>query len=300
GAWVVGVSGGGSGGRDCAEPRTRIGQRGPYGVLIDVESEWRWSRVGSRSGGGVRSESGRSQVGVGSDTASTPAAPARWQVRGRPASRSGRCKRAAWTRNRPGATRTLTRTAEALTGRSRHPARSLNRRRENESPFVVMRAAVIDADRRGGALARDPYYTGTATALHQADLARSPGRRGKAAPLRRSRRTAAGCGRSGSRARRALTLNEDLKIAVRNRIFEFFPEIVLVEKNVDRRRQDARSMPALIQADGMDVLLAPKNELGFLLTWCRVLPNGHDDGEQDGHDAQCDEQNRHCIAVLTP
>ena len=58
-------------------------------------------------------------------------------------------------------------------------------------------------------------------------------------------------------------------------------------------------MLALIQADGMDVLLPPKNELGFLLTLCRMLPNGHDDGEQDGHDAQCDEQNRHRIAVLT-
>src|SRR5438046_4074229 len=148
-----------------------------------------------------------------------------------------------------------------------------------------MRAAVIDADRRGASLARDTDHAGAA-----ASLARLAGlsswRRLTGSACRASTRDAGRTSARASRrrARRGLTLNQDLEIAVCDGVFELLPEIVFVEERVHIRRQDARSMFSLIEADSMYVLLLAKNELGFLLTLSGVLPNGHGDREHDGHD----------------
>jgi hypothetical protein len=97
---------------------------------------------------------------------------------------------------------------------------------------------------------------------------------------------------------------DDLELSILgHRVLVFLPEESLLNQDVDARREVTGAHLALVVVDRPRVLLAPENELGFLLALRLVTPDGHRHGHQQHHHADADQQRRHrisALAVLTP
>jgi hypothetical protein len=103
--------------------------------------------------------------------------------------------------------------------------------------------------------------------------------------------------RPGGEPRCGLGLRDRHEIVVGNRIFVFLAQKPLLDQQVDAGRRGVREFP-LEQPDRARVLLASEDELGLFFALGYLLPDGHRDGQHDGHDGHAHEQGGHGIAML--
>jgi hypothetical protein len=90
----------------------------------------------------------------------------------------------------------------------------------------------------------------------------------------------------------------DLEVAAGDRVLVFLSKEALLHEEVDRGREVSGAHLPLIQVHGARVLLAAKDELGFLLALHFVAPHRHRDGHQDHHDPEAHEQRGHGVSAL--
>jgi len=176
---------------------------------------------------------------------------------------------------------------------------SLRGRRVDERPLVVVRPALVETNRRVGALAR-----------HADDAANDCGstrRRGARGGLLTSSllsgalssRTLTLLSRLAAPLTRAWRVRQRDEVVVRDRVFVLLTQKLLLHKDIEIRRIRVRR-PALKHADGVRVLLAPENQLRFFFALRHLLPDRHRRRHQHRHDSQTDDQRGHGVASFAP
>lgn len=212
----------------------------------------------------------------------------------------------------PGTTATARAALSARTARrasTARAARAIADVRKQERPLIVVRRAVVDANRRFLALAHHTHDA--AAGLTAAELARSAtedARRplcGRAALLGLTEAWRLAAAAASSRLLLGLALlrdagrnGDDLELAVGYRILVLLTEKALLHQQVDCRREVAGTHFSLIQIHRAGILLAAKDELGFFLALHFVPPHRHRHGHQDRHDPDAHEQSRHGVSAL--
>jgi len=170
---------------------------------------------------------------------------------------------------------------------------------EHERPFVVVIAPLIKANRFILALAphanHPARYHAARCAQRAGWLRRAAKRGGGTAATRLS-----GLPR---RARlRLLRRAERLEVVVRDRVLVFLADEMSVHQRVESRRKSTHLR--LVESNRANVLLAPKDELFFLLALGLVPPHGQHDRHHDRHHRQGHQQRGHRVTVpilvLTP
>src|SRR6185436_10310643 len=200
-------------------------------------------------------------------------------------------------RSRLVATRTLSScrvgNAGARRGRTTCASRGLRRRRVDERPFVVVRAAFVEADRLGRAFARHAE-----DAADGSGLTGSSGTRDAGAGLLSAARLLSSLSRLITAALLLPGLREGHEVVVGDGVLVLLAEKLLLHEHVEVRWVGVRG-PALEHSDRVCVLLASKYELFFFLTLRHVLPHGHGRSHQDGHDRHRHDQGGHRVATFT-
>jgi len=177
-------------------------------------------------------------------------------------------------------------------------ARGRRRRRVDEGPFVVVRAAFVKSNRLIGALARHADHA----ADGRARTARADGRLCNLSSPSWLSSTSWLCRsallpRRSAGATRSRRVRERHEVVVGNRILVFLSQKLLLNQHVQIGRIRVRGA-ALKHADGMSVLLAAEHKLFFFLALGHLSPDRQGRAHQDGHDRQPDNQGRHGIALL--
>ncbi len=90
---------------------------------------------------------------------------------------------------------------------------------------------------------------------------------------------------------------QELEVAAGDGVLVLLPQVAVVEEHVDAGRQRVGEL-ALIEGDRPRVLLAAEDQLGFLFTPGRRVPDRERDGHHHRHHAHGDEQRRHRVAAL--
>ena len=90
---------------------------------------------------------------------------------------------------------------------------------------------------------------------------------------------------------------DHVEIFISDWIDIFLAEELALNEDVDARRKGIGVLGA-VQRDRARVLLAPEDQLRFLLALGFVPPRGEGDAHENGHDGQADEQRRHCVTAL--
>ena len=88
------------------------------------------------------------------------------------------------------------------------------------------------------------------------------------------------------------------EFVVGDRILEFLAQEPLLDEQIETWRKRAGTVLALEQADRPRVLFTAKHELGLFFTLRDLLPDRHDGGHHDRHDAETDNQHHHRVAAL--
>ena len=89
---------------------------------------------------------------------------------------------------------------------------------------------------------------------------------------------------------------QELEVAAGDGVLVLLPQVAVVEEHFDAGRQRVGEL-ALIEGDRPRVLLAAEDQLGFLLTPGRRVPDRERDGHHHRHHAHGDEERRHRVAA---
>jgi hypothetical protein len=90
-----------------------------------------------------------------------------------------------------------------------------------------------------------------------------------------------------------LARNQGQEVLSRDRILELAAQEALFNQDIEIRRKSARPCAPLEQADGPRVLLAAKDQLGFLFALRHLMPHRHGNREHDAHDAHRNQERDH-------
>jgi hypothetical protein len=92
-----------------------------------------------------------------------------------------------------------------------------------------------------------------------------------------------------------------LELAVRgHRVLVFLSQESLLDQDVEVGRARTGSHLPFPQTDRARVLLAPENQLRFLLALGLMPPRGKDSRHQHGHHGEGDEESRHHVPGISP
>ncbi len=184
-------------------------------------------------------------------------------------------------------------------------ARLRGRGQIHERPLVVAVHPVIELDGLVLALRSDALDAhGGLRGLAERRRGRRPCRRAR---LRRPEPTRAslaagdvgwpaGRRHAGPAARHRAADRNDLEVVVGDRVLVFLPQELLLDEDVQGRREGVR-VAALEQHDGAPVLLAAPDQLLFLLALGDMRPHGQRSRHHHGHHAHSDEQRGHGVAA---